>query len=381
MEDGLNYLSSDWGNIEEIVLYGFGLYGPARIVLKDILRDFKVKAIIDNDPEKIGSVVEGIPIISLECAYELLKKYKVVVSTYTNAYMVISSVLQEKGLKEYRDYCSLERFLVEWNYRFRNKVHLLELHTSVTTRCTLKCKNCNMFMPYHKTTVDYSFEQIKKEIDLLFSYVDYIHIYEWVGGEPFLNEELVDILKYICENYGGRIGRLGLITNGTVLPRNKEIWEILRKNKIWLSISDYSHRVEYGLRLKTFIDTLEENDIKYAKMDLSKWKDYGFPVTPRNYVNTRSHMLSCNPMFQGYNDFKLYYCHVSWAAEKGGLYSLQESDYLDLLNVSCDKEIMRRDILRYSLAEMEEKTLSLCRYCGGCSSENKVYVDAAIQKE
>ena len=205
MEDGLNYLSSDWGNIEEIVLYGFGLYGPARIVLKDILRDFKVKAIIDNDPEKIGSVVEGIPIISLECAYELLKKYKVVVSTYTNAYMVISSVLQEKGLKEYRDYCSLERFLVEWNYRFRNKVHLLELHTSVTTRCTLKCKNCNMFMPYHKTTVDYSFEQIKKVDNVLSTPVGYqymVFVTISVDGNlsTFESHSLADNLECALQN-------------------------------------------------------------------------------------------------------------------------------------------------------------------------------------
>lgn len=381
MADILNRLTDDWRNVKKVILCGWGTYGPGPRILNQIQKDFEVIAILDNDPQKYGrKVANNISIISFNDAKEIIHQYKIVITTYTNAYNVLSSLLKKEGLEEYKDFCKFEHFIVEWYWRFQGRINMFEVHTSVTTRCTLQCVNCNMFTTYQKRTVDYTFEQIKKEIDILFKNIDFIYIYEWLGGEPFLNKELPRILDYVGVHYRNQIGQFGIITNGTVLPKENNIWQIIKKHNILVTVSDYTEKVSYRDRLNMFISKLEEYNIPYGIRDLSKWKDYGFPLKPRNYENIREHMLCCGPMFHGYNDGKLYYCHVSWAAEKAGLISLNDEDSMDLMVMTKTNEENRKKIAKYSLGEWEKKYLQMCQYCGGCGTDNKAFVDAAIQK-
>lgn len=94
----------------------------------------------------------------------------------------------------------------------------MEVHSTITSRCTLKCKHCNMFMPYYKEHVDYTAKDILEDLELLFRHVDYIVSYEILGGEPLINGELADMIRQIGDRYGNRIGNIGIITNGTLLP-------------------------------------------------------------------------------------------------------------------------------------------------------------------
>lgn len=381
MSDILNRLTDDWKDIKKVILCGWGTYGPGPRILNAIQKDFEVVAILDNDPQKYGKKVENsIPVLSFKDAQDIITQYKIIITTYTNAYNILSALLEQVGLQKYKDYCKFEHFIVEWYWRFRGKIHMFEVHTSVTTRCTLQCVNCNMFTTYQKRTVDYTFDQIKKEVDLLFKHVDYIYIYEWLGGEAFLNKEFAFILDYIGNHYRDRIGQFGIITNGTVLPKEDNIWHIIKKHNILVTISDYTKKVSYKDKLDMFISKLHEYKIFYGIRDLSKWKDYGFPVEPYNYENIREHMLCCGPMFHGYNDGKLFYCHVSWAAEKAGLIVLDEEDSVDLTVMERNEE-NRQKIAKYSLGEWNKGYLQMCCYCGGCGIDNKAFVDAAIQKE
>lgn len=85
------------------------------------------------------------------------------------------------GLKAGKDFCSMEQFLTEWFWNYKKKVCLMEVHCMIKSRCTLKCKHCNMFMPYYKEHVDYTAKDILDDLELLFRCVDYIVAYRILG--------------------------------------------------------------------------------------------------------------------------------------------------------------------------------------------------------
>lgn len=370
-------LSEDWRNIEKVIIFGWGKYGQR--LIDSILKDFEIRAIIDNDSEKNGITYNSIPIVALERASDFIKNYKIIVMTHNEAYADISKMLNAIGLHEYFDYCKIERFAVEWYWRFRGGVNVFELHTSVTTRCTLKCLKCNMFMPYYDAPGDMSCEQLKTEFDMLFEHIDYVYNYEFLGGEAFLNKDLNDILSYLFENYGERIAQVGIITNGTIIP-DEDIWELLKKYRVYLSISDYTATVPYTERLERFISCAEEHGIRYKVLRSLQWKDFGFPEQPCSYNNVRQHMLCCGPVFHGYNDGRLYYCHVSWGAEQCGLIKLDCDDYIDLKQIDKNDFFGKQQLAKYSLGEWDRGYVSMCKLCAGCGNDNNNIISAGIQK-
>lgn len=374
----LKKLSTDWENVKEIVIFGWGKYGQK--LIKSVQKDFQIIAIIDNDESKNGDKYDGIPIMSMKEAICFIKNYKIVVMTHNKAYEDISKMLIAIDLLEYRDFCKAEHFVVEWYWRFKNQVNIFEVHTSVTTRCTLKCLNCNMFMPYYAEPCDIPYEQITKELDILFENVDYIYNYELLGGEPFLNKELKKILIYMCEKYDNKIGQVGIITNGTIIP-DKSIWEILKKYKIHLLVSDYTSVVPYKEQLENFVSYIKKYDIQHKILKNLEWLDFGFPKNPCNYKDVRQHMLCCGPVFHGYNDGKLYYCHVSWSAEKCRLIQLNDTDFINLSVLSKEGAINKQELAQYSLGEWKKGYVSMCRLCGGCGKDNRNVIPAGIQKE
>ena len=48
-------------------------------------------------------------------------------------------------------------------------------------------------------------DQVKKDIDIFFSVVDYIMLFHISGGEPFLYPYLKELVTYIGENYRDKI--------------------------------------------------------------------------------------------------------------------------------------------------------------------------------
>ena len=160
---------------------------------------------------------------------------------------LVGEDLEKFGLQSGKDFCSMEQFLTEWFWNYKKKVCLMEVHSTVTSRCTLKCKHCNMFMPYYKEHVGYTAKDILEDLELLFRHVDYIVAYRILGGEPLINNELEDMIKQIGDRYGDRIGNIGIITNGTLLPDEKLI-ETSKKYNVKFDFSDYTDVVDYKKR-------------------------------------------------------------------------------------------------------------------------------------
>lgn len=374
-------LDNSWKGIDEIIIYGLGLVSD-RFIDK-ILQDFHVPYIIDY--KKKGTEYRGIPVVGFESVKEdiKVKKTKIVVMTSQRIYCDIRRIMEADGLIEWKDFCRIEQFVVEWYQTNRHMVNIIQVNTAVTTWCTLNCEKCNMFMPYYEDQKrhHYTFSEMKEDVDVLLSFVDYIFLYSFLGGEPFLNKELKDIIAYIGESYPDKIGKLGLTTNGTVIPDDVTLQQ-LKKYHVLVSISDYTAGVPYREKIESLIETLEQWGIQYTRNEMDEWKDFGFPEKPFHWGKdgVREHMRNCSPLFHGVNDKKLYYCHVIWSADKAGIYTVPKQDYIDLTELDPTKNEDREKVSRYCAGDCERGFLGFCMVCGGCGEDNERIIPVGVQK-
>lgn len=366
----LNRLSDDWKDVSEngLIVYGLGIVG--RRNLKKIKEDFYIPFIVDNS----GKCLEynGMPVKTLKDARGEISAYKIVIMGTAKVYRSIAATLEEIGLREYLDYCSIEQFYAEWYWKYKREVCLLQIDVAVTLRCTLKCKDCNMFVPYHKAKTDFSYEELKSNFDDLFCHVDYLSSCVLLGGEPLLNKDLGRLISYLGTTYGKKIGQLSIISNGTLLPE-RNLLDIIKEFNVEINLSDYTQTVPYKKRFLEAVDCYEKHGITVQiKKDLI-WGEFGFPVSPCQFDNSEEHMKSCSPLWRGLNSSKYYYCNVAWSAGRLHRFEENEKDYVNLKG-----EIDKETLLEYSLGNIKGG-LTCCRYCGGFGEDNKKLVQAGLQ--
>lgn len=364
-------LDDSWKNITDVYVYGNGKISKKNV---PTLRKYvRIKGIIDRNGDA-GT-------IALSEAVKKIDKEKIIVCANKKAYDSIKADLDSAGMREFRDYIKLDDFLTFWMYQFKKMNCIREVHYSINTKCDFRCKKCNMFMPYYEEEYEYSRNDVEKDLALFFDAIDFVFTLSFLGGEPFLNKQISEIIYNTFDRFGERIGCLEIYTNGSVIPDDNTLI-ILKKCKVFVRISDYTEQIKYRPKLNMFMEKLSVYGIRYEINKSTKWLDFKFPDTQlsKPYNNVREHMLKCNPSFRGLNDGKFYYCHVCWSAEKAGLFRLKESDYIDLKKIRSDEQ--KRQVVHFSNGEMisEGSYISLCAVCAGCGDDNIDYITAAEQR-
>lgn len=376
MRSDLGKLTEDWADIDRVVLYGAGIVGN---ICKTLFAhiDLNICCVIDRDPKKQGSDWDGIPIISFEDAKVHFNGEKIVVMAGHTAYGNIAAFLKEQGLTEFKDFCNAGQFMSEWLWDTRKMNCVFHVDMTITTKCTLNCKNCNLFIPYHETHVNFSYDEMKRNIDLFFERIDFVTYFGLIGGETFLNPDLEKIIQYLGEKYRSQIGRITVVTNGTVSPQDS-LLDAIKKYDMYLSISDYTDQVPYHDKLEQLISRIKEKEIDYSRNSSIVWTDFGFPdhIYRRNAEELETHLKSCRPNWNALHNGRFYYCNVSWCAEQSGKYKLLPEDYLDLKSIPKENKAACRKIV-----ELSRGTSSFCRICGGCGSDNKNVVPTGVQME
>ena len=368
-----------WKKLDKIVIFGFGRQGKK--MYSTLKRDFDIAAIVDNSLEKQGRQIDEHIILSFDQAVSFLQQYKIIVTTSQYYYQAIRGQLSSIGLNEYVDYIMYQQFVTEWYYKYRNKVNVLKTDISLTTLCTLNCENCMQFLPYWKDgrRKENPLEEIKENVDIYFACVDYLLDLDVVGGEPFLYRNINEFIRYIGENYRNRIGYIGFITNGMIVPE-EETLELLSKYAMDVSISDYSEDIEYKHQIEKLCEKLEQYDISYMRNKQIDWFDFGFPKDLYHYEGEAAvqHMQCCNSIEHILDDKKLFYCGLEWSAQKGGLYPIEEKAYVDLVDIK-EGRVDRKDILEMILANIEGGCMEFCKVCGGFGIDNNNRVATAKQ--
>jgi organic radical activating enzyme len=263
-----------------------------------------------------------------------------------------------------------------------NKIYLYNTGIIVTTVCNLNCEYCLNFTPYNKNMKHRPLEELKKEIDVLFSCVDRLANLSVCGGETTLYPYLGELLQYISDRYRDKIERLGIATNGTIMP-SVELCEILKKGRITIFADDYSKTIpkitvpynqfikkmtEYGIEThQIYIDAFyktfppSENYSQYNEQSLTDKFDKCIQVHYQDLRNGR--LIAC--------------CYEAYALE-AGLIEKSEDDYYDINNFSNSTQ-SKKELVEFRLGYTNKGYVEFCKYCNGFPGINSRIADGAEQ--
>ncbi len=376
----MDRIDSDWENIHEIIIFGYGR--QAHKLIEVLQKDFEIVAVIDNDPVKKNKRInKQLVISSFGEMSNKLQCYKTIVCALGKNYEQIKSQLMELDLVENKDFMQHEKFLTSWYWQFRGQVNMLKTDIFVTSYCNLRCEKCASFIPYWKKNVHIDLNNILSTVDNYFYYVDFVSSMDIYGGEPLLYPELINLIDYIADKYRERIGYFGLITNGLVLP-GKELLDKAIEYDLRISISDYSNTLGYEAKEKidALCSLLDEYNISYLRNVNLIWKDLGFPkqkvIVPQD--KAIEHRKMCNITCHNLYNHKLYFCAAGMTAEICGIAQNSESDVVELK--STKPSILEREILLdFANGKVKGEYSGFCNVCRGYGIDNDVDIKAAEQ--
>lgn len=246
----------------------------------------------------------------------------------------------------------------------------------VTEDCNLRCSYCYQ---QNKTNHIMSLETAKKFIDLVFSnknkYLSYKKwkgiILEFIGGEPFLQIELIDnILEYFLQKMVlinsplQYFFRISLTTNGT-LYFNPKVQEFIKKWNYFLSLTiTVDGNKEFHDSCRKFPNGKGSYDLAIAAAQDYKKLNGIFPetkitITPQNLKYLSDGIISLIKI--GYTNLSANYVfEEGWSQEDAQLYY---NELIKIANYIKDKQIdisfFNKDKFKPIVKENKDF------YCGG----------------
>ncbi len=262
----------------------------------------------------------------------------------------------------------------------KNGIFVHHFEMSITTKCTLRCVNCNnlnthYYIPkYNTPPVDSDISSVIDDVNIFFSHVDFIDMFAIIGGEPFMHKDLYRLLEVAKAN--PKIGHITIVTNGTLIPKNKNLTRLKGDDRLVVRISDYG---KLSVKKDEIKKTLVEEGINVKERDSisEKWMDAGeWSCRNRNtdelidvYKSCRAR--NCKHMLNG----KIYGCPRIAHSHNLGLYTPLENEYVDLREY---KSNIKEKI--YNFVVKGVKYYNACNYCDGTGKYSKI-IDAALQLE
>ena len=251
----------------------------------------KIAGFIDSDCKKANEKFDGIPVYSPKDAQGVLDSNSYVIVTVLDIQDVIEDVealptddwvalgchlndtkVTFNPLKEKSSYVEYALKAVEEchkAYFSKDKLFLKAIDVVITERCSLKCKDCSNLMQYYSSPVNISFNEITKDFDQLLSSVDHIYELRLIGGEPFMNKDIYEIVRQLCKE--DKINKIVIYTNATIPLKNDQL-EVLKHPKVVFSVTDYGN---LSRNTSKVIGTLTENKIPYRHYPPQNWTDSG----------------------------------------------------------------------------------------------------------
>lgn len=267
--------------------------------------------------------------------------------------------------------------LVKNTWLLRDKaLHLGYFEVVVTTRCTLKCKNCANLMQYYRQPMHVQWDVIEKSVKKFLECIDRVEKVGILGGEPLLYPEL-DKVIYLLEA-SPKVKTIRIVTNGTLIPKDENILKALTGRKVVVQLNNYLNA--YAGVADELAKLFDERKIKYKllKKDGTEWVDYG-DLSSRNRSEEelteqfKRCRIECRSLYNG----KLYYCPRSGHGMDLKLLSEVNKDYVDLADSNSTVEETREKL--YELL-CEKKYIEACNHCDKGTKFCKP-IPAAIQME
>ncbi len=301
------------------------------------------------------------------------------------AYPFIKKQLEGLGLREYADFLDFKDFLTLYHWHEHGRTLFFNVQTSLTTRCTLRCEECCLMMPDHRSPADYPLGQLTAELDLLLDAADYLFIFNLMGGEPFLHPGLAGYLEHLAR-HRGRISAPRLTSNGTVIP-SPRVLALCRELHVTTCLSDYSAGdPRLAERQKRVIAALAEAGAPFQVLRNQAWgrvirRDGELAHLPPE--EKKAHYRRCQSAIgcRQYNDGRLFPCNAAWGGDSSKLYPAAEGDYLDLAALTA-RPRKERALAALNLYHGAVKSdwPAMCEHCGGADWQYYQPVETARQR-
>lgn len=260
------------------------------------------------------------------------------------------------------------------------QVNLLRSGIVITLRCTLKCKLCGGYAPYYKNPMHLEYDKFARTIDNYFSVVDMVGDFSITGGEPLLHEDLGRIIEKTLE-YSSQIGRILILTNGTLLFKDDVIQILIKnKDKCHVTISDYG---KLSPKADLVYDILKQNDIscrviKYNGDDLfcDGWVDYG-DHTKKHFTQEEIDKKGKKCAIRQREvsiiiDGELHSCGRSFRRMELGIIPKNKDEYVDLFDEKISNEEKRKTIINM----YKNISTTSCAYCNGLCEDSERFCPA-----
>lgn len=269
---------------------------------------------------------------------------------------------------------------------------LPRLSIVITERCTLKCKLCAEYSPFYRPQPHHSKEEVFRFLDEIFSVVDSVGDLSFSGGEPLLHRDLWEMIEY-AGRYIDRIGRLLILTNGTLLPDREKLLSLRKNEAVWnklrFHISDYGPELSkklhvitppYAVLLPQLLSDcgVDYRIIRYYGEDLfhGGWVDYG--DHSRKYhtaEETLAHAQKCafrrDIFFVVSSCRYLSRCNRTTWRKHIGVLPADTTDIFDLLS-PLSREEKREQIRILRAAPVSDS----CAFCNGLCEDSERFPPA-----
>lgn len=176
---------------------------------------------------------------------------------------------------------ALRQFLQEEMEDFFDKgiFRIPQLQFLLTTRCSLRCKNCNAYMPWFGESRghahhDISPEDFRRDLERLSTAVTGIRRFILIGGEPLLHPRLAELVEIALAS--PLVSVVEIITNGTLVPR-PELLEVLAqaRDRVYFHVSNYMANTALAPRLKheALLQALKGHGIPHQMAPAPVWQE------------------------------------------------------------------------------------------------------------
>ena len=370
---------------ENIILFGYGNIGTIIVDLL-LLNNPNKLIIIDNDSRKWGITYQGISVSSIGDVSEDVIANSVILISVTDIQDVLTQLrayisepkwislsdylysistrvdidFQEYAHKQNTDVRFLEyvwQSCVKYQDILLNsdKPPLRSLELIVTERCTLKCNDCSNLMQYYHKPSNIPHLDIIQELESVLGFVSWINEVRVLGGEPFLNKDILQIYQYL--NSSDKVQNVVTYTNGTLVP-SCEVIEALSHSKHLVLVTDYGM---LSRQKEALSQTLKNSGVKFRVEPASGWTDCGTVVDLRRSIDDLKATFRecCAKNLITLSNGSLYRCPFAAHLERLEFKDFPQ-DRLSLADLSASNS----DQLLHNFL-FDKEYISACSYCKG----------------
>ena len=147
------------------------------------------------------------------------------------------------------------------------QIYMRSLDIMLTTKCSLKCRNCSNLMQYYKNPEHTEYEKIISALNVLDKNVDTISEFRIIGGEPLMNKDWANIVNKLTDYNDA--AEIFIYTNATIAPKENQL-ESFKGKKVNFIITDYG---KLSKNIERMIENLEKFDISYKREPANDWVD------------------------------------------------------------------------------------------------------------